>query len=258
MMDASAALDAPVFAREDGRWQPHEEAAGPFGGLHGGAVSGLIVAEMERAAREQGMGLLLSASVLLLRPAPMAPLETRVEVLRKGGRVAALECALASDGKLIAKGFASFVAPQKVSDVPGEKPLPADPAGLPPWPMKPRLPHKTLFDALDLRAEPGGRVWGRLTRQLVPFPCPVAEAFAVADNGQPFSLGDPRALLRRFSFPNIDIALHLSRPPLPGWIGVSARSDWREDGMGLTESELYDEAGRFGRCCQSIVLIQRS
>ncbi len=250
--------DAPIFFRDGARWQPHEIATGPFRGLHGGAVSGLVVAEMEREGREHGLGMLLSASVLLLRPAPLAPLATRSELLRKGGRAGALETVLIADDKLIAKGMASFVAVEKVTGVPAEPPLAADPASLPPWPMHPRLRHKTLFDALDLRHDEQGRIWGRLKRPMVPFATSLAAAFAIADNGQPFSLGGDPTLLKRFTFPNIDIALHLSRPPQPGWIGVKARSDWRPDGMGLTESELFDETGRIGRCCQTIVLVPRT
>jgi hypothetical protein len=201
---------------------------------------------------------LLSVAVLLLRPAPMAALETKTELLRKGGRVGALETVLGAEGKLIAKAVGSFVAPHSVEDTPAEPALRTDAGALPPWTRKPRLPHKTLFDTLDLRIEPSGRVWGRLMRPLVPFETCLADAFAVADNGQPFSLGGDPALLERYAFPNIDIALHLSRPPANGWIGVAARSDWRPDGMGLTESELHDEKGRIGRCCQTVVLMPRA
>jgi Thioesterase-like superfamily len=256
-MDAALALDAPIFARDGAQWRPDPEAGGPFGGLHGGAVSGLIVAEMEREGRERGLGFLLSVAVVLLRPAPMAPLETRTELLRKGGRAGALETQLSAGGKLIAKGMGSFVAPTAVADTPAAPPLPAAPDTLPPWPLKPRFPHQTLFDALDLRIDAEGRIWGRLMRPLVPFASAMANAFAVADNGQPFSLGGRHDVLRRFTFPNIDIALHLSRPPMGGWIGVKARSDWRPEGMGLTESELRDETGPLGRCCQTIVLMPR-
>jgi hypothetical protein len=256
-MAAVNGREAPIFTREGGAWRPDAEAAGPFAGLHGGAVSGLVIAEMEREGRERGFGLLLSASVLLLRPAPLAPLETRTELLRKGGRAGVLETVLVAEGKLIAKGWGSFVAPVAVADTPAEPPLPATPEALPPWPLKPRFHQATLFDALDLRSDGDGTIWGRLTRPLVPFESPLANAFAVADNGQPFSLGSPHDLLRRLTFPNIDLALHLSRPPASDWIGVKARSDWRPEGMGLTQSELRDEAGPLGRSCQTIVLMPR-
>lgn len=251
-------LAEPIFAGDGERWQPHPEANGPFRGLHGGAVSGLIVAVMESRAREHGLGIMLSASVLLLRPTPAAALETRTELLRQGGRTGALETVLIADGKLVAKGTACCVAPQPVADTPAEPPQRSDPAALPPWPFKPRFQHHTFFDALDLRVDPRGGKWGRLLRPLVPFETALAEVFAVADNGQPFSLTAPHEMLSRFTFPNIDIAIHVARPAAGGWIGVKARSDWRPEGMGLTESELWDTEGRFGRACQTVVLMPHS
>lgn len=256
-MDTLPSREAPIFTREGDAWRPDAEATGPFTGLHGGAVSGLVVAEMEREGRERGFGLLLSASVLLLRPAPPALLETRTELLRKGGRAGVLETVLTAEGKLIAKGWGSFVAPFPVAGAPAEPPRPAAPAALPPWPLKPRFRQATLFDALDLRIDGEGIIWGRLTRPLVPFESALANAFAVADNGQPFSLRAPHDLLRRLTFPNIDLSLHLSRPPASDWIGVRAHSDWRPEGMGLTQSELRDEVGPLGRSCQTIVLMPR-
>jgi len=249
---------APIFRRDGEHWLPQPAAGGPFGGLHGGAVSGLIVAEMERAGEAAGMGIMLSASILFVRPAPMAPLQTTTRVLRRGDRVGALEAELRAKDKLIAKAHASFVAAGSADGVPEEPARPFDPAPLAPWPLKPRFPQPTLFDALDLRANADGVTWGRLLRPVVPFPSALAHVFAVADNGQPFSLGDPRPVVARYAFPNIDLAIYVSRPPVGPWVGVEARSDWRASGMGLTESALYDTQGRFGRACQSIVLVPRT
>jgi acyl-CoA thioesterase len=254
---AETEIGDPVFSRDGKGWQPHPEAAGPFRGLHGGAVSGLVVAEMERRAREDGLGPVLSASVLLLRPAPTTALELHVDVLRKGGRSSALEATLLAEGRLIAKGTASCVAPHRATGTPAEPPRPVDAGALPRWPLKPRFAHRTLFDALDLRVDAEGAKWGRLLRPLVPYDAALAFAFVVADNGQPFSLERPGELLQRYTFPNIDIAVHAARPPVGAWIGVKARSDWRPEGMGLTESELYDAQGRFGRACQTVVLVPR-
>jgi acyl-CoA thioesterase len=249
---------APIFRHDGERWLPQPEAGGPFGGLHGGAVSSLIIAEMEREASAAGMGVMLSASVLFLRPAPMAPLETATHVLRQGDRVGALEAELRAKNKLIAKAHASFVAAGSADGVPEEPARPFDPALLASWPLQPRFPHPTLFDALDLRTDAAGVKWGRLLRPIVSSPSALAHVFAVADNGQPFSLGDPRPIVARYAFPNIDLAIYVSRPPVGVWVGVEARSDWRRSGMGLTEAALYDEEGRFGRACQSVVLVPRA
>jgi hypothetical protein len=252
-MDAGAGAIAPVFADAAGRWQPRPEANGPFG-MHGGAVSGLVVAAMERAARAEGLGLALSASVLLLRPAPMAPLETRSEVLRKGARAGAVETVLFAEGRLIAKGGGSFVTPEPVIAAPAAPPRPYDPAPLPRWRPLRVFDHATFFDAQDIRDDGNGTKWARLIRPLVGFPAPLAGVFAIADNATPFDLSQ-RRIEPRWSFPNIDITVHLSRPPAGEWIGVAAQSDWRENGMGLTEATLYDHEGYLGRACQTVVLI---
>jgi acyl-Coa thioesterase superfamily protein/acyl-CoA thioesterase superfamily protein len=257
-MDAGAGAIEPVFGREPGgSWQPHAEANGPFGGLHGGAVSGLVIAEMEREARARGLGTALSASVLLLRPAPLAALETRTELLRAGERVGALETVLLAQGKLIAKATGSFVLPQRAVSTPAQPPRPFDPTALPRWRTPRVFAHKTLFDAQDIRDDGNGTKWARLIRPLVGFDAPLATVFAIADNATAFYL-TARQIEPRWAFPNIDISVHLSRPPEGEWIGVAAQSDWRESGMGLTESTLYDRQGDLGRACQTVVLITPS
>src|ERR1700761_8438939 len=99
-----------TYREEGGFWHPSPLAAGPFGGLHGGGVSGILIAALERKARQEGYGVALSATVLFLRPAPMAPMVNRIEVIRAGGRVAVLENSLYADDRLIARATVNFVA----------------------------------------------------------------------------------------------------------------------------------------------------
>jgi acyl-coenzyme A thioesterase PaaI-like protein len=253
-MDARIDMAEPIFARHGAEWQPHAEAGGPFGGLHGGAVSGLVVADMEREAAAQQLGQAMSASVLLLRPAPMATLETRSELQRKGSRVGVVETSLLADGKLIAKGTASFATAVAVTATPALPLQPTEPAKLAPWDWISRFRHKTLFDALDIRDDGNGTCWGRLRRPLAPFATPFADVFTVADCGTAFYLTG-HGIQPRWSFPNLDLAVHVSRAPVGPWIGVRAQSDWRSDGRGLTQSVLFDEAGQLGSAAQSVVLI---
>jgi Thioesterase-like superfamily len=256
-MDGVALSTEPLFTRDGEVWHPHAEAGGPFGGLHGGAVSGVLVAELEREARELGLGPALGAQVLLLRPVPKAPLAIRTEVRRKGGRAGALEAVLTAEGKLMAKAMASFVAPLATAGTPAAAPQPFDPSGLPVWSALRFFSNKTLFDAQDIRDDGKGTKWGRLLRPLAAFASPLAEVFAIADNGTPFYL-TAQQIMPRWTFPNIDISVHVSRPPVGGWIGVQAFSDWRPDGMGLTDSKLYDMQGYLGRACQTVVLTPMS
>jgi acyl-CoA thioesterase len=251
---------ATTYREEGGLWHPSPLAAGPFGGLHGGGVSGILIAGLERKARQEGYGVALSAAVLFLRPAPMAPMASRIEVIRAGGRVAVLENALYADDRLIARATASFVAaipPLAVEHMPQLPPEPGDPDSLPRLELAPAgLLGPTFFDTLDLRDDGAGTKWGRLKQPIVGFPAPLATVFAIADNGQPFALlPRPRPKLR---FPNIDITIHLSRAPVGDWIGVTAQSDWQAAGYGLTEGALRDTEGPLGRSCQTVVLAPAS
>ena len=253
-MDTANVVIDPIFARDGERWQPGAEAGGPFGGLHGGAVSGLIVAEMEREARERHCGLALGASVLLLRPAPMAPLTTRTDVLRQGDRAAVIETTLLAEEKLIAKGTASFVTAVPAEATPAAAGRIQDPSALPAWRSVRRFSHRTFFDALDLRDDGAGVIWGRLLQPITAAASPLAAVFAVADNATAFFL-TKAGIEPRWGFPNIDIAIHVSRAPIGAWIGVEAHSDWRPEGRGITEARLYDAKGPLGRACQTVVLI---
>ena len=50
----------------------------------------------------------------------------------------------------------------------------------------------------------------------------------------------------------------MSRLPCGDWVGMEPVSDWRSEGMGFTETRLYDTEGWIGRACQTVVLTPRS
>jgi hypothetical protein len=80
------------------RWQPTALAAGPFAGLQGGAVAGLLTAEVELggpAAMGHGdriVGLVPAAD-------PMTVLRTGLSVVAEGGRVSVIDNTLWPDGE---------------------------------------------------------------------------------------------------------------------------------------------------------------
>jgi len=82
----NAPSSTAVFTPESGKWQPAPQSMGPFGGMHGGAVSGLLTGELETLAGKAGHGAAISAAVYLLRPAPPTLGETRPIAGREGGR----------------------------------------------------------------------------------------------------------------------------------------------------------------------------
>jgi acyl-CoA thioesterase len=255
-MDAVVTSTEPIFSADGDGWVPHIEASGPFRGLHGGAVSGLTVAVMEHMAREEDFGIPTTATVFILRPAPSERLQTRVTPLRVGGRIAILESELLAGDKLIAKATAAFVKPidlPELSAVEAPK-TPVDPASMPAWQRTHNRDRVTFFDALDIRDDGKGTKWGRMKRPMMPYDAPFASLFALSDNGTPYWLSGTEFWPPRWGFPNIDVALHVSRPRVGAWVGVAPTSDWRVEGNGLTEAAIYDEQGLLGRGCQTVVV----
>lgn len=266
---AAAETGAPIFTREGGPWLPDDYAAGPFRGLYGGAVAGLVAGAMEEHAVSEGWGTPLSATVLMLRPAPVAPLVTEITTLQAGRRNAVAECLLKDEaGKIISKGHAIFVKPDAM---PGTRPLTAiptatnwagDPATLPLWANGKRPEHVNFLHILEMREErdatgkPGMR-WSRMTRPLLPFASLLATLFTAADNASAFWLSGSGAWPTNFGFPNVDVSVHVSRAPQGEWIGVTPDAQLHETGMGMSEGALYDRTGLVGRTCQTNILVPR-
>lgn len=258
-MTAATTISAPIFSpdNEEGtQWTPHALASGPFRGLHGGGMSGLAVAVMEEHARREGYGLPVTASVYILRPAMLETLTTKVTPLRIGGRVALLESKLFHGDKLIATATAAFVKPITLPELAtvAAPATPFDPSSLPKWQRNNKIDRTTFFDALDIRDDDKGTKWGRMLHPMTPYETPFASLFALADNGTPYWLSGTELWPPRWGFPNIDVALHITRAPVGPWIGVTPTSDWRVEGNGLTDAVIRDQQGVLGRGCQTVVV----
>ncbi len=248
---------APVVDRVDGNWIPTPNAMGPFGGLHGGVVSGLLVSEMEVRGAAEGWGQPVSATVYLVRPAPLEPFETVSEIVRGGARLTVVENSIMAGGKLRSKASVAFL-----NDVPVPGILPpattsSDPDKLPAWSFEGGFSQPTYLSAVEVReAKDAGTIWVRPKQPLIPEGgVSFGQVMAIADYATLFAtyLGGERP--KAAGWPNADISVHLSRAPKGEWVGVRPRSAWYPNGTGLTEAELFDVDGWLGRSCQSVVLL---
>jgi len=254
----------PVFRRDGEAWNVHPQAQGPFGGMHGGAVAALAVGEMEAMAGTRGLGALVSAQLYLLRPMPLQGLTSRVSAVREGGRVAVFENEISTGGKLQAKASACFQQPVEIDGLPGTpESVVFEPEGFVKWerpaPFRASNVNQGFLDLCDIRDtahDDGTRAkWFRLKRGFHETPTPFSNAMAVADVSTLFTVTDAGTRPNAAGWPNADLSLHLARAPIGEWIGVAQRGDWRGDGRGMTESEIFDVHGRIGRSCQSVVLL---
>lgn len=254
----------PVFRRDGEIWAARPESQGPFGGMHGGAVAALAVGEMEIMAGVKELGAPVSATLYLLRPLPRDGISSRMTPVREGGRIAVFENELWAGGKLQAKASACFQKPLTINGLPG---APDDilfkPETFEKWERPDGFSRAAqspgFLDLVDIRdtthADGTRTKWFRLEQPFHEAATPFCNAMAVADLSTLFTVTDSQTRPDAGGWPNADLSLHLARMPQGTWIGVAQRGDWRADGRGMTESEIFDVHGRIGRSCQSVVLL---
>jgi hypothetical protein len=83
---------------------------------------------------------------------------------------------------------------------------------------------------------------------------PLERLFAVADdaNGVGTKLD-----IRKWTFLNTDLVVHIHRIPDGEWIGIRAETNYGPDGIGTTIGTLFDEAGAVGAIQQSVLVRPR-
>jgi hypothetical protein len=253
------ALDA--FYRLDGeRHLPSELTRGPWDpdAQHAGPPAALVARALERCEPREGMRV-GRVTLEVLRPVPLAPLELSARVVRSGRSVELLEASLSGpEGELMRARAWRLAA--------GEVRLAIDDP--PPGPQTGE--HRDFFatgqqagyhTAMDYRfvqgafLEPGpATVWMRMRVPLVAGerPTPLQRVLVAADSGN----GVSAALdWRRFIFINTDLSVHLLREPEGEWVCLDAVT--HVDGLGMTDTALYDERGRIGRAAQTLLVRPR-
>ena len=85
-------------------------------------------------------------------------------------------------------------------------------------------------------------------------PTPLQRVLVAADSGNGVSAAlDPRG----FVFVNTDLTVHLQRMPRGEWVCLDARTFAEPNGVGVTDTALYDERGRIGRAAQTLLVRAR-
>ena len=209
-----------AFYEADGeRLVPSELTRGPWdpGAQHAGPPSALVARAIERF--EARAGLRVGRITLeILRPVPLAPLSVAARVVRPGRSV-------------------------ELRDF---------------FPTGEKLGYHTAMEYRFVAGgflEPGpATVWMRPRVPLVAGEeiTPLQRVFVAADSGN----GVSAALdWRRFIFINTDLTVHLLREPAGEWVCLDAVT--HVDGIGLTDTALFDERGRIGRAAQTLLVRPR-
>jgi acyl-coenzyme A thioesterase PaaI-like protein len=237
-----------------GPWNPEHQHAGP--------PAALLARAIEAASRIDG-GQTGRLSFDILRPVPIAPLAVEARVLRPGRNVeqVAAELRPLDGGDVLMRATAWRLRTAESS------PQTAEVAALPAGPETGRPGEFTFWtddvaykDALDWRfvegvfERPGpATVWTRLLVPLVAGeePTPLERLLAMADAAS----GVSAALdWSAWMFVNVDLGIHLVRPPAGKWLAMAARTDIGPTGMGLCTSTLFDAEGSVGVSTQTLLV----
>jgi hypothetical protein len=204
--------------------------------------------------------------VEILRPVPIGPVRVEAEVVRPGRSVQLIEASLFAGDVEAMKARAWRIRS-------GEIAIPDDVLTTPAPPPGPELGDQPEFfatgqsvgyhTAMEWRSVGGGflepgpaTVWMRMNCRLVAGeePTPLQRTLVIADVGNGIS-----AVLdwRRYLFINVDLSVHLERPPEGEWVCVDAVTLPQPNGIGVAESVLFDQRGRIGRAAQALLIAER-
>jgi hypothetical protein len=259
--------DADAFFLPDGpRLVATEHTRGPWSlqHQHAGPPSALMARALEGLLAGSGMRI-VRMTVDLLSPVPIAPVEVTASVVRAGRKVQRLDATVTTGGRAVCRATALAIRV-------GEVALPSRPEPVPPAPPPPeaseplRLPF--FVDAIGYHTAVETRIargtWGRGPAAVWLRPrvalvageavSPLQRAMIAADSGNGIAITlDPA----RFTFVNADLTVALDREPDGDWLCLDAATRAHPDGIGLTETVLWDARGVVGRGLQALLVEPR-
>lgn len=234
---------------------------------HGAPVSALLVRALERCAQRPDTRL-SRVNIDLLGGVPAdGPLWVTAVVDRPGKQIELLSAemlGLGRDGQ-----------PRPVARASGWRLQQIDTAELVSSPTPPLRPlseahsrdmkkdwDRNYVHSLDWRwlttpmAEGPGESWIRPVVDLVQGETmtPLQRLFSVADDANGIGA---KLDIRRWTFMNTDLVVHVHRIPVGEWTGIRADTSYGPDGIGTTLGTLFDETGPVGAIQQSVLVRPR-
>jgi hypothetical protein len=249
----------------DGEFRATELARGPWdpAAQHGGAPAGLLMRAFETLPAPEELAL-ARVTYEFLRPVPLGELEVCASVLRPGRRVQLLEASIFSaDGTEVVRARALRVRHAEADKTSTPLPPPPAPDEADPSDFSPVRRPMFGTDAMEIRFlasefdAPGPSTgWFRFRVPLVAGEptSPLQTLAAAADFGNGISRIVP---WEDHLFINPDLTLYVERQPIGEWICLQAETRIIPDGVGISESLLFDERGQVGRAMQALLVSRR-
>lgn len=250
-----------------GPWDPDAQHAGPPAALVARAIEGLPADEPRQVGR---------ITYEVMRPVPIGPVRVEAEVVRPGRRVELAEATLSDERGEVIRARAWRLREGDV-DLSGASrweseggaavlrrdeapPGPADGREVDFFPTEQSVGYHTAMEYRFTEGEfvrPGpATAWLRMRHPLVPGEAatPLQRVAIAADSGN--GISSPLDF-RRFLFINVDLTIHLGRPPVGEWICLDSTTIPDPTGIGITDTALYDERGALGRAAQTLLVAER-
>jgi len=242
----------PAFLKhKENYWKSTPRAMGPFKGLQGGGVAGLMVFELEQMAAEQTFGLAVSASIEFLLPTQPGELRTMPKVIRRGRRVSVLSNEIVQGSACTARATVCFIHPTDIASVKPPAAQKSQPGDLAPIPPKKAIHGAPwMMDNFVVRPSDTGVIWFNYLDEIVEGMTPMAGVLGPAD----WTHGIGRPSSPQLADPNINLNVILSRHPVGKFIGILPKTVWMPTGIGMGEGTLSDEEGDFGKVMMSVAL----
>ena len=231
---------------------------------HAGPPSALLARAIESAAGIRP-GQVTRIVIDVLRPVPIAPLQVTARHLRPGRRVEQLEArlVLAEDGTELMRANVWRMRLGEVGVPEPDDPPPPGPEGLeaggrPSFFVDDIAYHAALEWRFIHGVFDGPGAAACWTRMRVPLvlgepTTPVEHLLVMGDAASGIS-----AVLdwQRYAFMNMDLTVHLERPPQGDWLAMDAVTRPRASGAGVCTSVLSDTRGRVGVTAQSLLVAE--
>jgi acyl-coenzyme A thioesterase PaaI-like protein len=260
----SGAYYVPLDERADGgRYRSDSSTGGPWdpGLQHGGPPSALLVRAAERGAADAlERAHAVRFAVEFLGPVPVADLEVETRVVRAARSAVLVDAVLSAAGRTCLHARVWLVADRDTSAVVPEPDPPVDvPTDLPG--LSTRFPYGETIEWRVVRggmSEPGpGDVWARPKQRVV-------DGDEVSGLQRVVLIGDSASGIsselswHEWSFLNIDLDVHLSRPVEGDWIRLDAMTTLGGRGAALARSTVRDVRGPVGCTAQTLILAART
>jgi hypothetical protein len=226
---------------------------------HGGPPNALLARAAERVAgAETGRTDLLAVRLAaeFVGPVPVGVVRTEARIVRAARSAVLVEALLQAAGRDCLHVRVWLVGDRDTAGVAPQLPAPVEPpTGLPPlnirFPYGDSIEWRMVHGNID---EPGpGAVWARPRVELL-------EGQALSGLQRAALIGDSASGISSeldmsaWSFLNVDLDLHLSRPVIGDWLHMDAATAIGAHGSGLARSTLADVCGPVGSTQQTLVV----